>query len=29
VLVSITCVGEHSLYIGDNSICVGEYNMCW
>jgi hypothetical protein len=29
VLVSITCVGEHSLYIGDNSICVGEYSMCW
>jgi hypothetical protein len=22
VLVSITCVGEHS-------IRVGEYNMCW
>jgi hypothetical protein len=29
VLVSITCVGEHSLYIGDYNICVGEYNMCW
>ena len=29
MLVSITCVGEHSLYIGDYNICVGEYNMCW
>ena len=29
MLVSMTCVGEHSLYIGDYDICVGEYSMCW
>jgi hypothetical protein len=28
-LVSMTCVGEHNLYIGEYNICVGEYDMCW
>ena len=36
MLVSITCVGEHSICVGslgnfvfESIACVGELNMCW
>jgi hypothetical protein len=34
VLMSITCVVEHNMLVsitcvGDNDICVGEYDKCW
>jgi hypothetical protein len=28
VMVSITCVGEDSIRVGEYNMCVGEQSMC-